>query len=156
MVMLKVLTQYHELTGDARVIALMQRYFAYQLKTLPQRPLRDWGRMRWPDELLSVLWLYRRTGDPQLLKLAALLKQQGFDWQAMFADFTFTHKVDPKSLKAKAHGGDVFMEDIGLRVHGVNNGMAIKASPVWWLVSGQAADRARRAPSAGHARSLPR
>jgi hypothetical protein len=31
MVMLKVLTQYHELTGDARVLPLMTNYFAHQL-----------------------------------------------------------------------------------------------------------------------------
>lgn len=141
MVMLKVLTQYHELTGDPRVIPRMTDYFHYQLGALPGRPLRDWGRFRWQDELLSVLWLHRRTHDPKLLQLAALLKQQGFDWQGMFADFPFKEKVDPARLKAQAHGGDVFMEDIGLRVHGVNNAQGLKASPLWSLVSGRTADR---------------
>ncbi|MBD8899009.1 beta-L-arabinofuranosidase domain-containing protein [Rhodanobacter sp. DHG33] len=140
MVMLKVLTQYHELTGDARVIPLMTNYFAYQLGALPQRPLRDWGRSRWQDELLSVLWLYDRTGDARLLQLANLLHQQGFDWQGMFADFRFKEKVDVAALEAK--GGDaVFMKDLGQRVHGVNIGMSIKSSPVWSLVSGSAQDR---------------
>jgi hypothetical protein len=140
MVMLKVLTQYHELTGDARVIPLMTNYFVYQLGALPQRPLRDWGRSRWQDELLSVLWLYDRTGDPRLLQLAALLHRQGFDWQGMFADFRFKQKVDVAALEAKG-GGDVFMKDLGQRVHGVNIAMSIKSSPVWSLVSGNARDR---------------
>ncbi len=141
MVMLKVLTQYQELTGDARVIPLMTNYFVHQLGALPARPLRDWGRSRWQDELLSVLWLYDRTGDKRLLQLAALLHRQGFDWQGMFADFKFKQKVDVAKLKAEGGGGDVFMEDLGQRVHGVNIAMSIKSSPVWSLVSGGAHDR---------------
>ena len=46
MVMLKVLTQHQEATGDRRVIPVMQRYFSYQLQELPKRPLRDWGKYR--------------------------------------------------------------------------------------------------------------
>lgn len=141
MVMLKVLTQFHELTGDPRVIPLMTNYFAHQLQALPARPLRDWGRMRWQDELVSVVWLYSRTQDPRLLELAKLLQAQGYDWQGMFAHFPFKTKVDPEAIKKEAHGGDVFMEDIGLQVHGVNNAQALKASPVWSQVSGKGADR---------------
>jgi hypothetical protein len=141
MVMLKVLTQYHELTGDARVIPLMTRYFHYQLQALPARPLRDWGRMRWQDELISVLWLYQRTKDARLLALAHLLKQQGYDWQGMFAHFPFTQKTDADALRKQAGGSDAFMEDLGLQVHGVNIAQSLKASPVWSVVSGGAADR---------------
>lgn len=141
MVMLKVLTQYHELTGDARVIPLITRYFHYQLQALPARPLRDWGRMRWQDELLSVLWLYQRTKDASLLALARLLKQQGYDWQGMFAHFPFTQKTDAEALRKQAGGSDAFMEDLGLQVHGVNIAQSLKASPVWSIVSGSEADR---------------
>jgi hypothetical protein len=105
------------------------------------RPLRDWGRMRWQDELVSVLWLYQRTHDPKLLELAQLLKQQGYDWQGAFAHFRFTQKVDADALRKQAGGADVFMEDLGLQVHGVNNAQALKASPVWSIVSARAVDR---------------
>ena len=60
----------------------MDRYFRYQLSQLPARPLRDWGKFRWQDNLLSVLWLYNRTGDAYLLDLARLLHQEGHDWIA--------------------------------------------------------------------------
>ena len=80
--MLKALTQYQEITGDTRVIPLMDRYFRYQFAEFPQRPLRDWGKFRWQDEVLSVMWLYNRTGSPYLLDLARLLHQQGHDWMA--------------------------------------------------------------------------
>ena len=66
-VMLKALTQYHELTGDERVIPLMNRYFRHQLEELPKRPLRDWGKFRWQDEVLSVIWLYNLTGAEYLV-----------------------------------------------------------------------------------------
>lgn len=138
MVMFKALTQYQEATGDPRVIPVMQRYFAYQLSQLPTRPLRDWGKFRWHDEVLSVLWLYNRTGNPQLIELARLLHQQGFDWQADFADFRYTQRITPEFIKLNEHNG---LGDTALATHGVNNAMALKASPVWSLISGNTADR---------------
>jgi uncharacterized protein len=138
MVMLKALTQYQEATGDERVIPVLQRYFTYQLSQLPTRPLRDWGKFRWHDEVLSVLWLYNRTGDPKLIELAKLLHQQGYDWQSEFADFKYTQRITPEFIKLNEHNG---LGDTALATHGVNNAMALKASPVWSLISGNAADR---------------
>ena len=137
-VMLKVLTQYQELTGDHRVIPTMDRYFRYQLAELPVRPLRDWGRFRWQDELISVLWLYRRTGEVYLLQLAELLHQQGYDWQAQFADFKYTARITAEFIKLNQGEG---LKDLALATHGVNNGQAIKAGAVWSLVTGASADR---------------
>jgi DUF1680 family protein len=138
MVMLKALTQYQEATGDPRVMPLLERYFTYQLQALPSRPLRDWGKFRWQDNVLSVLWLYNRTGDKKLLDLARLLHQQGHDWQAQFANFKFTQKITPEFIKLNDHQG---LGDIALSTHGVNNGQAIKAGPVWSLVSNNNSDR---------------
>ncbi len=139
-VMLKVLTQYEEATGDPRVLPLMQRYFRYQLGELPRRPLRDWGRFRWQDQALSVMWLYDRTGDPQLLELAALLKAQGYDWVADYADFKYTERMTVQS--AGLGPGQNGLNEVALATHGVNNGQAVKTGPVWSLVSGSAEDRA--------------
>ena len=137
-VMLKVLTQFQEFTGDPRVIPVMDKYFQYQLAELPRRPLRDWGRFRWQDEVLSVLWLYNRTGSANLLDLARLLHQQGVDWTALYANFQFTQKITPEFLKSQENAG---LKEISLRTHGVNNGQAIKAGPVWSLVSGSNTER---------------
>jgi len=92
-VALKALTQFQELTGDPRVVPVMDRYFRYQLAELPRRPLRDWGKFRWQDELLSVIWLYNRTGSPYLIDLALLLHQQGYDWTAQYANFQYKQKI---------------------------------------------------------------
>jgi len=138
MVMLKVLTQYQEVSGDPRVIPLMQKYFAYELRELPGRPLRDWGKYRWQDNVYSVLWLYNRTGDQHLLRLARLLHQQGYDWEAQFADFKYTSKETSEKLGLKDHGP---IPEPAMQTHGVNNAMALKVAPVWWLVSRDAGDR---------------
>ncbi len=127
-VMLKALAQYQEVTGDARVIPLMEKYFAYQAAHLDERPLKEWAIYRWQDEVLTILWLYDHDGNRSLLDLARKVQRQGHDWEAQFADFRFPGKVD----KANTN----------LATHGVNNGMALKAAPVWWLLTGEARDRA--------------
>ncbi|MDH7639097.1 beta-L-arabinofuranosidase domain-containing protein [Sphingomonas oryzagri] len=144
MVMLKVLIQYHELTDDPRVIPLMRRYFAHQLKALPARPLKDWGRFRWQDELVAVLWLYNRTGDASLLQLAELLRAQGWNWQAEYADFPFKAKLSAEELgldESKGGNSANGLSDRTLSAHGVNNAMGVKTSPLWSIVSGRATDR---------------
>jgi hypothetical protein len=136
--MLKALTQYQELTGDSRVIPVMDRYFRHQLDELPKRPLRDWGKFRWQDEVLSVIWLYNRTGSAYLVELARLLHQQGYDWEAQYADFKYTEKITRDFLKLDHDNG---LKDLSLSTHGVNNAQAIKTGPVWSLVSGAETDR---------------
>jgi len=137
-VMLKALTQYQELTGDPRVIPAMDRYFQYQLAVLPKRPLQDWGKFRWQDELLSVIWLYNRTGSTYLLDLAQLLHKQGYEWMGEFTDFQYKQKVTAEYLKLEKGEG---LADLALATHGVNNGQAVKCGPVWSQVSGSAQDR---------------
>jgi DUF1680 family protein len=132
MVMLKVLTQYQEAASDPRVMPLMQRYFDYQLRELPSRPLRDWGRYRWQDEVASIVWLYNRTGNSDLLGLAQLLHKQGYDWHAQFANFKYTKKVSAEELGFR-QGAPI--PDLAMQTHGVNNAMALKSSALWWLVS---------------------
>jgi uncharacterized protein len=138
MVMLKALAQYQEVTGDPRVIPALSRYFAYQLNMLPDRPLQDWGKFRWQDNVLVVIWLYNRTGDSKLLDLVHLLHKQGYNWQAEFADFKFTKPVTSEMIKLNETRG---LGDVALATHGVNNGQALKTAPVWSLVTDNDIDR---------------
>jgi uncharacterized protein len=138
MVMLKALAQYQEATGDPRVVPALTRYFSYQLKELPSRPLRDWGKFRWQDNALIAVWLYNRTGDPKLIELVQLLHKQGYDWQAQFADFRYTTPVTAQMIKLDQDQG---LADYSLATHGVNNGQALKAAPVWSMMSGSEVDR---------------
>jgi hypothetical protein len=140
MVMLKVLTQYAEVSGDPRVVPFLTKYFDYERQNLPGRPLRDWGKYRWQDNVYTVLWLYNRTGDQSLLSLARLLHDQGFNWEGQFQNFSFLDKQTKESTGLAAHPKEI--PEAAMQTHGVNNAMALKAAPVWWLVSGRPGDRA--------------
>jgi len=92
MVALKILKQYYSATGDERVIPFLDRYFRYQLATLPEKPLGNWtfwARFRAADNMEVALWLYRKTGEKYLLDLADLLDKQGFDFTKAFMDRDF-------------------------------------------------------------------
>jgi DUF1680 family protein len=138
MVMLKVLTQYQEATGDPRVVPALTRYFAHHLEQAKTRPLYDWASYRWADELATIVWLFNRTADPRLLELATLLKAQGADWRAHFEAFPFADKTSNKLL---GFGGSVKLPATGMHAHGVNVAMALKTGALWSLVSGDAEDR---------------
>jgi len=138
MVMLKALTQYQEHSGDPRVIPFLTRYFHYQLAELPNRPLRDWGKFRWQDNTLCIIWLYNRTGDSKLLDLAHLLRSQGYDWVGEFNDFPYKDRITAEYIKLDKDQG---LKDLALATHGVNNGQAIKTGPIWSTVSGTPSDR---------------
>ena len=89
MVALKVLTQYAEATSDPRVIPFLDRYFRFQLQSLPTQPLSMWAAARGQEQLLPMLWLYRKTGEPYLLELASLLRKQSYDWSGFFTHFPY-------------------------------------------------------------------
>ncbi|MGH2457710.1 MAG: beta-L-arabinofuranosidase domain-containing protein [Chloroflexota bacterium] len=126
MVMLKALTQHQEATGDPRVIPFLERYFAYQRARLPERPLEKWGQARGAENLLTVYWLHRRTGDPALLALADLIARQSLDWRHFFLDFP---------CRTKHTSGFDHL------THVVNVAMGLKEPAVRYLRSGSAEQR---------------
>ena len=89
MVMLKIMQQYYNATGDQRVITLLTNYFKYQLAELPDTPLDNWtywGKQRGGDNLMVVYWLYNITGDKFLLELGDLLHKQTHNWTELFLE----------------------------------------------------------------------
>jgi DUF1680 family protein len=134
MVMAKALAQFHEATGDSRVLSVLTKYFHYQLEQLPAHPLRDWGRFRWQDEVIVVQWLYDKTGDSKLIELCHLLKKQGFNWEDFFAEFPLTNPVTREVLHSKEKSGT--NHDLAMEAHGVNNSQALKVAAVQYRMSG--------------------
>ncbi len=124
---LKAVAQYAGATGDARLVPAMRRFLRRLGAQLEEVPLFLWGQYRWADLVLSIHWLYERTGEPWLLDLAATLHAQGYDWRGHFADFQYRERVP-------ADGWD-------FSTHVVNNAMAVKAPGVWYRQSGDEADR---------------
>jgi hypothetical protein len=127
MVMLKALAQYYEATADERVLPFMTRYFRYQLATLPERPLRDWGQARGAENLLVVYWLYERSREDFLLDLADLLIGQTIDWGAYFTAFPCKERQTAFSQL----------------IHVVNVAMALKEPAMRYLRDGHSEHRQR-------------
>ncbi|MDR1743116.1 MAG: glycoside hydrolase family 127 protein [Dysgonamonadaceae bacterium] len=82
MIMLWCLQSYYEYSDDRRVIALMTKYFRWQLNLPDDKFLEDyWENSRGGDNLLSVYWLYNITGDEFLLELAEKIHRNTADWR---------------------------------------------------------------------------
>ena len=81
MIMLWCLQSYYEYSGDGRVIDLMTDFFRWELGLPDEMFLEDyWEKCRGGDNLLSVLWLYERTGEDFLLELAEKIHRNTIDW----------------------------------------------------------------------------
>ncbi|HEX2982161.1 MAG TPA: beta-L-arabinofuranosidase domain-containing protein, partial [Ignavibacteriales bacterium] len=120
MVMLKVMQNYYEATGDERVITFLTKYFKYQMEHLKDVPLdhySHWSKSRGGENILVVYWLYNHTGDKFLLDLGELLFQQTEDWTGLLTC------GEPKDW------------------HGVNTGMGVKEPGVYYQYSKDAKHR---------------
>ncbi len=127
-IVLKALIQFHEATGDERIVPAVARFLAKLDALLDTQPLDSWARYRWSELVLGVQWLYERTGEASLLRLALRLRAQGFDWERHFRDFLFHERLG--------------RDELGLTGHGPNNAMAVKTPAVWYRQSHDAADLA--------------
>lgn len=141
-IFLKAATQYYDATCDARVIPAMEKALRRIGELLDQRPMFDWNRFRWADGVLSIHWLYDRTGQSWLLDLAAKFHAQGYDWRGNFEAFRFTGRIGKDQLdafhkEAQAAGKP---NDNSMACHVVNNAMAVKTPGVWSRQSGEPAD----------------
>jgi uncharacterized protein len=125
----KALVQYHEASGDGRVLEAVTRSLRALFDGLRKEPLFDWGRFRWYEGLVSVYYAYERTREPWLLELARLLRTQGVDFEALY-------RTDDVALPTPRRGLWKWTK------HVVNTAMATKASALSWRLDQRPADRA--------------
>ena len=125
-VMLKALIQFQEASSDPRVVPALLGFLRFTQADLDRQPLESWAKFRWADLVLSIVWLYNRTGEGWLLDLAQRIAGQGYDWQRHFSDFQVREPV---------------RAGFNLATHVVNNAMGIKTGGIWYQVSGASADR---------------
>ena len=88
-VMLKVLLQFEEITGDPRVIPFMLSYLEYLAGVAEKTSFTGWTEARIPDLLYSAAWLYERTGDPRIPAWMRILDRRSLDWCDYLEDFPF-------------------------------------------------------------------
>jgi hypothetical protein len=125
----KMLVQYHEATGDERVIKAVEKSLRAMLEGLDRTPLYDWGRYRWFEGLISVFYVYERTGEPWLLDLGRKIHAQRFDYEAFYKGEDITVPTPRRGLWKWAK-------------HVVNTGMAPKSSALAWRLGVREADPA--------------
>lgn len=119
MIVLHYMRDYYTASNDQRVLDFLEKYFRFQLKTLPEHSLMKdskWAQTRGGDNLEIVIWLYNLKGDDWLLKLANLLMEQTAEWEKFYADGTGTNAF-PK--------------------HIVNVMQGLKTPPLMYLLSGK-------------------
>ncbi|WP_395094832.1 beta-L-arabinofuranosidase domain-containing protein [Armatimonas sp.] len=109
-ILFKVFTQWHEATGDPRIIPAMLSATKRIHSVLQETPLWDWAKMRWMELAISIKWLKEQTGEAWLDELLLLAAQQGYNWQAHFENFEHTEKATKWTLEN----------------HVVNHAMALK------------------------------
>lgn len=124
----KVLAQYHEATGDARVLEAVAKSLRALAEGLDRTPLYNWGRCRWYEGLVPVFYVYERTKEPWLLDLARKLRTQGVDFEALFGTDDMTVPTPRRGLWKWTK-------------HVVNTGMAAKASALSWRLDQRPSDR---------------
>lgn len=81
----KVLTVYYDCSKDERVPEALYRLLKnyYTLLDSGRIRLYNWGKFRYFEGLIAVRFIYARCGEDWLLRLAALLKAQGADYDAL-------------------------------------------------------------------------
>lgn len=126
-VAMKVLTQYHEATGDERVIPFLLDYFRYLHREPPDWPDKDWRGVRARENQVTAYWLYNRTGEEFVLDVARSIHENSFSWIEHYQNFPFfTYTTN---IRANYH-----------QTHVVNNGMAVKYPALWFQQSGDPGD----------------
>lgn len=81
MIVLWILQNHYEYTNDPRILPFMSAYCEYLL-TVPDKDFLSsyWENSRGGDNLWSVVWLYNRTQDASLLKLAEKIHRNTAEW----------------------------------------------------------------------------
>jgi hypothetical protein len=125
-VLFKALTQYHEATGDPRVLTALRKCCRKIDEVTTRAPIDSWARFRAADLAVALLWLHERADDRLPRDLAVKILTQGYDWRAHFEHFErFRTKDAP----------------FGLDNHGVNTAMGLKFGGIRHRLTGDPQDR---------------
>lgn len=124
----KVLAQYHEATGDARVLDAVKKSLRAMLTGLDKTPLYEWGKFRWYEGLVPVFYVYQRTKEGWLIELARKLRTQGIDFEALY-------KTEDLAIPTPRRGLWKWTK------HVVNTAMATKAAAMSWRIDQRPNDK---------------
>jgi DUF1680 family protein len=124
----KALLQYHEATGEERVLDAVSRNLRMLLDWLDETPLFNWARYRWSEGLVSAFYVYDITGESWLLDLARKLHGQGLDWRDFYEQDDVRTPTPRRGMWKWAK-------------HVVNTALVLKGYPMWSRLTGDPSDR---------------
>ena len=114
--LLKALTSYQRATGDPRIVPAMQRALRPCVKNncppVAEKaiaPAWKGGSYEWPAAchiLRSILWVYSRTGDPELLELARAVHDAGQAFPGRSSTIQVARLLTAADPVAGMHGVD--------------------------------------------------
>lgn len=113
----KVLCLYCDCSRDNSVIKVIEKCLKQFNSHINHNTLRNWGAARWFEGLISIYWLYEKTGEKWLLALAKKLRVQGFDWRNLFETYLLDDCTDEWEYYS----------------HIVNVAMMLKSEALWSL-----------------------
>ena len=106
----KVLMLYYDCSGDERVPDAVRRSLKNLYEHIQAHPIFSWAHSRWFECLIPIFRLYELEPEEWLLDLGRLLRKQGMNYEAIYADWQY--KVPERKWQWETHV--------------VNQGMAIK------------------------------
>lgn len=83
----KVLVVYYECSGDDRIESAVSRALHNLMLHIRGNTIFNWASARWFEGLISIYWLYERTGEEWLPYLAHMLRVQGANYRDLFEDW---------------------------------------------------------------------
>ena len=113
----KVLCLYCDCSKDNSVVEVIKKCLKQFNLHINNHTLRNWGAARWFEGLISIYWLYEKTGEKWLLTLAKKLRIQGFDWRNLFETYLLDDCTDEWEYYS----------------HIVNIAMMLKSEALWSL-----------------------
>ena len=113
----KVLCLYCDCSKDDSVVKVIEKCLKQFNTHINRNTLRNWGAARWFEGLISIYWLYEKTGETWLITLAKKLRVQGFDWNSLFKNYLLDDCTDEWEYYS----------------HIVNVAMMLKSEALWSL-----------------------
>jgi len=101
MVVNKLLCDYYEYKPQKRILTFLTDYYLHMAKSIDSRPFASWAWARGFEELISLRWLYGKTGDKRLFELANKMKCYSLDWSGIYADYPYKKASDAYMGKLK-------------------------------------------------------
>ncbi len=97
--LLKALTQYHEASGDPRIVPALLKCCRKIDQVISREPMYSWARFRVADLAVTLYWLYDRSHEPWLIELARRHFGQSHDWREN-STTSSSRRRPPRSLSS--------------------------------------------------------